>query len=231
MNAKIFAAALVVVCFGGVVHARTIAIIGTGDVGATLGPRWAAAGHEIVYGSRSPESGRVQALVVETGVDAWAALPSDAAVAAEVIVLAIPFGVVEDLLPRLGDLQGKIVIDCTNPLSRDLADLVVGHGSSGAEIVAGLLPGARVVKALNTTGVSNMRDTAYPDGPPTMLMAGESAMAKAVVAGLISDLGFEPVDAGPLKSARWLEPLAMLWIELAYRQGMGDDIAFKLIRR
>ena len=97
--------------------------------------------------------------------------------------------------------------------------------------IAGLLPGARVVKALNTTGVANMREATYPDGPPTMLLAGESAMAKALVSELITDLGFEPVDAGPLKSARWLEPLAMLWIHLAYAREQGTDIAFKLMRR
>ena len=160
-----------------------------------------------------------------------AASPAEAAASGEVVVLAVPYGVIDRVLPALGDLAGKVVIDCTNPLSRDLGSLVTEPGTSGAEVVAGMLPGAKVVKALNTTGVANMRDASYPDGPPTMLLAGESSMAKAVVSELVSDLGFEPVDAGPLKSARWLEPLAMLWIELAYRQGLGDDIAFKLIRR
>ena len=223
--------ALVMSCLGPTANARTVAIIGTGGVGAALGPRWSAAGHDIVYGSRTPGSEHVRTLVAETGGTARAATPAEAAAASEIVVLAIPYGAVAELLPSLGDLQGKIVIDCTNPLSRDLADLVTETGTSAAETIASLLPGARVVKALNTTGVSNMRDAVYPDGPPTMLLAGESAMAKAVVSGLVAELGFEPVDAGPLKSARWLEPLAMLWIELAYRQGLGDDIAFKLIRR
>lgn len=231
MSAKFTAAVLVLLCVWGAANARTVAIIGTGDVGSALGLRWTEAGHEIIYGSRAPDSARVVALVAETGPTACAYEPAAAAAAAEVIVLAIPYGAVERVLPTLGDLRGKVVIDCTNPLSRDLQSLVVGGETSAAEVIAGMLPGARVVKALNSTGVANMRDAAYPEGPPTMLLAGESAMAKALVADLVTDLGFEPVDAGPLKSARWLEPLAMLWIELAYRQGLGDDIAFKLIRR
>jgi 8-hydroxy-5-deazaflavin:NADPH oxidoreductase len=231
VKARIIAVVLVVLGATGVVQARTVAIIGTGGVGSALGIRWAASGHEIVYGSRSPGSERVVALVAETGHGARAVSPVEAVAAADVVVLAVPYGVVERILPTLGDAAGKVVIDCTNPLSRDLHSLVTGPDASGAEIIAGLLPGAKVVKALNTTGVSNMRDAVYPDGPPTMLLAGESSLAKAVVSELVVDLGFEPVDAGSLKSARWLEPLAMLWIELAYRQGMGDDIAFKLIRR
>ena len=231
MNVKLIAMLLAALCAAGAADARTVAIIGTGDVGEALGVRWAAAGHEVIYGSRTPSSDRVAALTALTGHGARAADPAEAAAAGEVVVLAVPYAAVERLLPTLGDLAGKVVIDCTNPLSRDLGSLVTEPGTSGAEVVAGLLPGAKVVKALNTTGVANMRDPVYPDGPPTMLLAGESSMAKAVVADLVADLGFEPVDAGPLKSARWLEPLAMLWIELAYRQGMGDDIAFKLIRR
>ena len=200
-------------------------------MGSTLGCRWAEAGHEVIYGSRAPESARVLHLVSETGPDARAMTPADAAAAGDVVVLAVPYHATAALLPTLGDMQRKIVIDCTNPLTADLDGLTLGVTTSGAETIASLLPGARVVKALNTTGVANMRDSAYPDGPLTMLIAGESSMAKKLVSGLIEDLGFEVVDAGPLSSSRWLEPLAMLWIELAYRQGMGSDIGFKLIRR
>ena len=211
--------------------AHTIAILGTGDVGSTLGRRWAEAGHEIVYGSRHPGSARVLELVSVTGPNTQAMTPAKAAAVGDVVVLAVPYHAIAALLPTLGDMQRKVVIDCTNPLTADLDGLTLGVTTSAAETIASLLPGARVVKALNTTGVANMKDSTYQDGPLTMLIAGESAMAKKLVSGLVEELGFEVVDAGPLASARWLEPMAMLWIELAYRQGMGSDIGFKLIRR
>ncbi|HPF36131.1 MAG TPA: NADPH-dependent F420 reductase [Candidatus Krumholzibacteria bacterium] len=210
---------------------RTIAVIGTGDVGSVLGRRWSEAGHTVIYGSRAPASARVRALLKATGPDARADTPAAAAAAAEVVVLAVPFHAVEALLPTLGDLGRRIVIDCTNPLTPDLDGLVTGPDRSGAEIIASLLPRAQVVKALNTTGVANMEDPVYPDGPLTMLLAGESAMAKAVAASLVEDLGFEAVDAGPLAAARWLEPMAVLWIELARRQPDGADVGFRLVRR
>lgn len=222
---------LLVVLTATVASARSVAVIGTGDVGSTLGVRWAAAGHDVVYGSRTPGAERVANLVAETGHGARAATPADAAAACEVVVLAVPWRVVERLAPTLGDLTGKVVIDCTNPLSRDLSGLVTAADRSAGEIVADLLPGARVVKALNTTGVAVMRNPEFADGPPSMLLAGESSLAKSMAAELVEDLGFEAVDAGPLKSARWLEPLAALWIELAYRQGMGEDIAFRILTR
>ncbi len=212
-------------------EARTIAILGTGDVGSTLGRRWADVGHEIIYGSRTPGSVRVLELVSATGPNTRAMTPAAAVAVGDVVVLAVPYHAIAALLPTLGDLHHKVVIDCTNPLTADLDGLTLGVTTSAAETIASMLPGARVVKALNTTGVANMKDSTYEEGPLTMLIAGESAMAKKLVAGLIEDLGFEVVDAGPLASARWLEPLAMLWIELAYRQGMGSDIGFKLIRR
>lgn len=210
---------------------RTIAVLGTGEVGSVLGRRWTEAGHTVIYGSRAPQSARVRALLEATGPDARADTPAAAAAAGEVVVLAVPFHAVEALLPTLGDLGRKIVIDCTNPLTPELDGLVTGPDRSAAEIIAALLPRARVVKALNTTGVANMRDPVYPDGPLTMLLAGESAMAKAVTASLVEDLGFEAVDAGPLASARWLEPMAVLWIELARRQPEGTEVGFRLVRR
>lgn len=210
---------------------RTIAVIGTGDVGSVLGRRWAEAGHTVVFGSRAPQSARVRAVVAAAGPGVRADTPAAAAAGAEVVVLAVPFHAVAELLPTLGDLNRRIVIDCTNPLDAELDGLTTGPDRSAAEVVASLLPGASVVKALNTTGVANMRNPVYPDGPLTMLLAGESAMAKKVVASLVEELGFEAVDAGPLRTARWLEPLAVLWIQLAHRQGLGEDIGFRLVRR
>ena len=104
-------------------------------------------------------------------------------------------------------------------------------GLTDDELVEFIKMGRDPSDLLNTTGVANMEDPVYPDGPLTMLLAGESAMAKAVAASLVEDLGFEAVDAGPLAAARWLEPMAVLWIELARRQPDGADVGFRLVRR
>jgi predicted dinucleotide-binding enzyme len=109
--------------------------------------------------------------------------------------------------------------------------LALGYTTSGAESVSGWAPGARVVKAFNTTGSGNMMDADYRGQRPTMFFCGDDASAKEITAGLAEELGFEPCDCGPLMVARYLEPVAGLWVQLAYREGLGTDIAFKLLRR
>ena len=199
----------------------TIAVIGAGRVGATLGQRWRELGHDVAFGVRDPSGERAHAV---GGVAI-----ADAVAGAEVVVIATPFGAVADAIGAAGDLTGKIVVDCTNPIGPD--GLLVGTTSSGAEQVAAHAVGANVVKAFNTTGAENMGDPKYPSGALTMLLAGDDDDAKATVAQLASDLGFEPVDLGPLETARYLEPFAMVWITLAMRQGFGRDIGFTLQRR
>jgi predicted dinucleotide-binding enzyme len=156
---------------------------------------------------------------------------AQAAASAEVVVLATPFDAAEAALRSAGDLSGKIVIDCTNPLTRDVSALTIGHTTSAGETVAALAGAARVVKALNTTGAGNMLDPRYGAEAATMFICGDDAAAKATVTDLVKTLGFDVVDAGPLRQARLLEPLAMLWISLAYAQGQGPNIAFRLMRR
>ena len=128
-------------------------------------------------------------------------------------------------------MQGKIVLDCTNPLKPDMSGLEVGLSTSGAEQVAGLAAGAKVVKIFNATGFNNMANPRYANEAATMFYCGDDARAKAVAGQLAADLGFEPVDAGSLAEARLLEPYALLWIHLALVQKLGRDIAFKLMRR
>ena len=123
------------------------------------------------------------------------------------------------------------MIDCTNPLKPDLSGLAIGHTTSAAEQVAVWAPGARVVKAFNTTGAENMSNPQFGSERASMLICGDDPDAKAAVVGLAADAGFDVVDAGRLASARLLEPLAMLWIHLAYAQGLGTGFAFKLLRR
>jgi hypothetical protein len=208
-----------------------IAIIGIGNVGSALGRRWAAARHDVVFGVRDPAGSKAQSVVREAGPPTRAATVDAAAAFGDVVVLATPFDATEDAIRQAGGLAGKIVVDCTNPLRSDLSGLSVGHTTSAGETVARWAPQARVVKALNTTGAGNMLDPRYPDGTAAMFVCGDDLAAKATVSELVAALGFDVVDAGPLTQARLLEPLAMLWISLAYRQQLGPGIAFRLMRR
>jgi predicted dinucleotide-binding enzyme len=208
-----------------------IGMIGAGNVGAALGRRWTAAGHDVMFGVRDPRSAPIQRLTGELGPRAFAGSVADAAAFGEVIVLATPFAATEHALRQAGEVSGKVLIDCTNPLKEDLTGLTIGHTTSAAETIARWAPGAKVVKALNTTGAGNMLEPRYGEGATTMFVCGDDAGAKAVVGGLVRELGFDAVDAGPLSQARLLEPLAMLWISLAVHQGLGPNIAFRLMRR
>ena len=208
-----------------------IGMIGAGNVGAALGRRWCAAGHDVMFGVRDPRGGKVQDLIGELGSRAFAGTVADAAAFGEIIVLATPFDATEQALRQAGSVAGKVVVDCTNPLKPDLAGLSVGLTTSGPEAVARWAPDAKVVKALNTTGAGNMLDPRYGDEAVTMFICGDDSAAKAAVGALVRELGFDMVDAGPLAQARLLEPLAMLWISLAYACGLGPNIAFRLVRR
>ena len=207
-----------------------IAIIGTGSVGAALGRGWAASGHAVIFGSRHPHSDDVEALVESIGSRACSTTPDEAAEAAEVVALAVPWSAAQSTVEGLSDLSGKILIDCTNPLAAGLQPAVDGD-TSGAEEVAQRADGARVVKAFNTTGANNMTDPDYAGTPLTMFLCGDDADAKQIVASLAVDLGFESIDVGPLTRARLLEPMARLWIHLAMTEGLGREIGFKLLRR
>ena len=208
-----------------------IGIIGAGNIGGTLGRAWAAKGHEVVFGVRDPRGPKVQELVKATGGKARAASPAEAAAHGEVVLLATPWAAAQAALRGAGDLTGKILVDATNPLRPDLSGLTLGHTTSAAEEVARWAPGAKVVKAFNTIGAQHMANPRFGTQSASMLICGDDAAAKKAVLALAEVLGFDPVDAGPLTQARLLEPLAMLWISLAYAYGHGPDIAFKLLRR
>lgn len=209
----------------------TVAVIGTGNVGGTLGRRFAQAGHEVLFGARNPSDAGLAELVRNAGPHARALGVKDAAQRAAVVVLATPWDAARNALASAGDLSGKALLDCTNPLAADLSGLLIGHTTSGAEQIASWAAGARVVKIFNTTGFGNMENPRYPDGPAAMLYCGDDAAAKADAARLAADIGFEPIDAGPLAQARLLEPFALLWISLAYQQRLGREFAFRLVRR
>ena len=195
-----------------------IAVLGSGHVGRTLGDRWVAAGHEVRYGSREP-SGETVLSTAEAA--AWG----------EVIVLAVPYPAVGAVVEAAGDLAGKTVIDVTNPIAADFSGLTVGHTSSAGEEIAALVPTAHVVKAFNSVGFNIMEDPSFPDGAASMLIAGNDDAAKAVVANLARDIGFDSVDAGPIDQSRLLEAMAWLWITMAMKYGRGREIAFRLMSR
>jgi NADPH-dependent F420 reductase len=207
-----------------------IAVIGAGNVGGTLGKRWAQAGHEVVFGVRDPAADRVGALLGDCGPTARAARPREAAGDAEVVVLAVWWQAVPSVIADLGDLAGRILIDCTNPLDEDLK-LIHGHSTSGAEMIAEMAPGARVVKAFNTVGWEVMSDPSYGGAPATMFFCGGDETAVEIVRALIADIGFAPCHVGPLESARYLEPLAVMWISEFRLRRPGSDFAFRLIDR
>ncbi len=205
-----------------------IGIIGTGNVGTSLGKIWAQKGQEIFFGSRDPVG--VKRLVDRIGVPVKAGTYAEAAEFGEAIVLAIPWSSVEDTIGALGDLKGKIIMDCTNAVAPKLGGLLIGHTTSAAEKIAEWAEGAYVVKSFNSFDPELLPEVPKRSPKPTAFICGDSVQAKSKVKDLGELLGYDVVDAGPLKNARLLEPLAMLWIELAYNQGMGPGIAFKLCR-
>ena len=193
-----------------------IGILGAGNVGKALGNSWARHKHEIIFGSRDPGTFKGSGTI------------EDAANFGEVVVLALPWQAANDLLPSL-NLTGKTVVDCTN--LRGPVPASNGHASSGAEALEARAPGAKLVKAFNTTGANNMQNPAYPGGPLAMFYCGDHADAKKTVGELIRQIGFEPYDLGPLSNARLLEAQADLWIWLASRGGLGREFGFHLVRR
>jgi hypothetical protein len=196
----------------GAARADTIAIIGTGEVANAVGPLFAAQGHTIVYGSRDPGRDDVRELVARTGAGASATMPAEAAADADIVVVAVPWDVVETVVRSLGDLSGKIVLDPTNPRvvgDDGLRDWAVA--TSNAEIIQGLAPGARVVKALNTMNWRTMVDPQATGGPVSVPIVGDDDAAKAAVAALIEGMNLEPIDLGPLRHARMVEGMYLLW--------------------
>jgi predicted dinucleotide-binding enzyme len=206
----------------------TIGIVGSGNVGGTLGRRFAQSGHSVAFGTRRPDAPEMSALGDVEG--ARVTSQTDAAQSSDVIVLATPWPATAEAILGLGDLTGKIVLDATNPLRADLSGLELPNTTSGGEQVAEWARGAKVVKVFNTVGYNVMENARFGDTPATMFYCGDDAGAKSVAHKLAGELGFAPVDAGPLRQARVLEPFALLWISLAFG-GLGREIGFHLMRR
>jgi predicted dinucleotide-binding enzyme len=199
-----------------------IAIIGAGNVGRALGGGWGSE-HDIAYGVRSPDDAKYADLGAPTATNEAAVAGTD------VVVLCTPWQSTEQAVRACGDLAGKVLIDCTNPLTPDVTALEIGHTTSGAEQIAAWAPGARVCKAMNQIGAPAMDHPQVPTAP-VMFVCGDDEAAKQVTADLVTQLGFEAVDAGDLALARLLEPYGLLWIHLALRRGFGIDWGFALAK-
>ena len=190
------------------VFGDTIAVIGTGNVGGALGPQFATLGHNIIYGSREPDRADVQALVARTGHNATAMLPAQAAAVADIVVMATKWAQAEVALKSLGDLAGKIVLDPNNAVRVDSA----GKRHHDVETSAGQMiqdwaPNAMVVKAFNTLAAGTMANPESAGGPVTIPIAGNDLDAKAVIASLVTGIGFEVVDMGDISASQVLEKM------------------------
>ena len=182
---------------------------------------------------RDPKAEKTQTLLRAIGGKARAGTPAEAAAFADIIVLATPWPSTEAAIRSMGSLKGKVVLNSTNPLTRgpDGIGLEIGHAISGGEKVQGWAAGASVFKALNTTGFGDMANPDFKGVKSVMFVAGDDAAKKPQVIDLVGQLGFEVVDAGPLRNARLLEAHALLWIDLSLARGQGRDFAFAIVRR
>lgn len=207
-----------------------IGILGSGLMGGTLGTIWARAGHEVTfsYARRQEKLDRLARLA-----DARAGTPADAVRNAAAVLLAVHWSRIDDVLAQAGDLAGKVVVNCCVPLDAGNRDLVVGTTSSGAEELARIVPAARWVCAFNTSpseALDNVFEAKHTAPRPHLLFYGDDPNAKEVARGLIRDAGFDPLDAGPLRTARFVEPFAMVTAELAYNQPGGPKLVYRFDR-
>jgi predicted dinucleotide-binding enzyme len=209
-----------------------VGILGSGLMGGKLGTLLARAGHDLVF-SYARTRKKLETLAREAGGNARAGTPAEAAREAEVLLLAVHWSRVDDVFHQAGDVSGKVIVSCSLPMNADDTDLVVAHTSSGAEELARRVGGAQVVSAFGTVpsealfGVFEARDES---SRPSLVYCGDHQSANAVAARLIGDLGFEPVDGGPLRIARYMEPFSLLVAQLAYEGEGGPELAYRFER-
>jgi 8-hydroxy-5-deazaflavin:NADPH oxidoreductase len=209
-----------------------VGILGSGLMGGKLGTLFARAGHEVVFSyARSTE--KLKRLAKDAKGNARAGTPREAAQDADALLLAVHWSRIDDVLNQAGDLSGNVIVSCSLPMNADNTGLVIGHTTSGAEALAKKVPKAPVVCAFNTVpsevlfGVYEARRKA---SRPSLVYCGDDARSKEVAADLIRDVGFDPVDAGPLRIARYTEPFALLMGQIAYEGEEGPELAYRFER-
>jgi len=206
-----------------------IGILGSGLMGAKLGTIFVRAGHDVVF-SYAREREKLERLARDSGGVARAGTPAEAARDADVVLLAVHWSRVDDVLMQAGDLSGKVIVTCSMPMNADDTELVVGRTSSGAEELARKVPTAHVVSAFGTVPSEvffSVFETAGSGTPPSLFYCGDNAAAKDVAAQLIRDVGFEPLDAGPLLMSRYTEPFTFLTARLANEGNKGSAVAYR----
>ena len=209
-----------------------VGILGSGLMGGKLGTIFARAGHEVVF-SYARSRNKIETLARDARGKARAGTPGEAAKEADVLLLAVHWLRIDDVLKQAGDLSGKVIVTCSLPMDAGNTKLIVANTSSGAEELTKKIPKARVVSAFNTVpsevlfGVYEARRKA---SRPSLVYCGDDESGKAVAAELIRDAGFDPIDAGPLRNARYTEPFALLVGQLAYEGEGGPELAYRFER-
>jgi len=206
-----------------------IGILGSGLMGGKLGTIFARAGHEVVFSYAHTEA-KLKRLAREAKGNARAGTVREAAQESDVLLLAVHWSRVDDVLKQAGGLTGKVIVSCSLPMSTNDSGLVVAHTSSGAEVLAKKLRGAHFVSAFGTVPSEVLFDVFESRNRarlrPTLIYCGDDRKAKNVAVRLIRDVGFEPIDAGPLRIARYTEPFTLLVARLAYDIGRGPELAY-----
>ena len=209
-----------------------IGILGSGLMGGTLGTIFTRAGHDVVF-SYARSNAKLKRLAGDAQGNARAGTPAEAAKEADALLLAVHWSRIDDVLKQAGDLSGKVIVTCSLPMDTGNTKLIVANTSSGAEELAKKVPQAQVVSAFNTVpsevlfGVFEGRRKSTS---PSLVYCGDDQSAKNVVAKLIHDAGFDPVDAGGLRIARYTEPFALLVGQLAYERDGGPELAYRFER-
>ena len=206
-----------------------IAIIGSGNIGSNLSRCWVKSGHEVTIGSRNPASTKVKELIGSIDGPIDAKHPRDACVNADIVVLAVPWGAIDDSLSNFGDLSGKILIDVNNPVDTKKMELIFGGHDAGAEYIARRVPNLRVVKAFNTVASELIGSSKIKGVDVSVPIACDNQDDLKLVMELVRETGLDPINAGPLNKSRLLEALAMLIICFS-RGDYGRNIGFKLLR-
>jgi predicted dinucleotide-binding enzyme len=209
-----------------------IGILGSGLMGAKLGTLFARAGHEVAFSYARSEQ-KLAKLARDAGKSARAGTPAEAAKDAEALVLAVHWSRIDDVLKQAEGVAGKLVLSCSLPMNADNTSLVVAHTSSGSEELAAKVPEADVVAAFNTVPSEVLFDVfeaRREASRPSLVYCGDKPAAKRAAARLIQDVGFDPVDAGPLRIARYTEPFALLVAQLAYEGKGGPELAYRFER-
>jgi 8-hydroxy-5-deazaflavin:NADPH oxidoreductase len=206
-----------------------IGIIGAGNVGQALGEHFKTLDYEVIFGVRNPLDPKYNMTANSLKV-AFKTIPETVAWSS-IVILATPWSVAESVLQSCGKLQGKILVDCTNPIKPDFTGLDEKLTVSGAEKIAQWAPGAKVVKCFNHTGYENLARPKYGAAELVMFAAGDDRAAVETIVDIAENMGFKAMGLNSLKLARHLEYMAWLWIELAVKQKLGTDLGFALIER